>query len=82
MEIAMLPISLAGWGVREGAAVVAFGALGLPADQALAASITFGLTVAGVSMLGGVIWLVDRRQRTQLSMELTDAPSAPPSSTR
>jgi hypothetical protein len=82
MEIAMLPISLAGWGVREGAAVVAFGALGLPADQALAASITFGLTVAGVSMLGGVLWLVDRRQMTQLSMELTDAPSAPPSSTR
>jgi glycosyltransferase 2 family protein len=82
MEIAMLPISLAGWGVREGAAVVAFGALGLPADQALAASITFGLTVAGVSMLGGVLWLVDRRQMPQLSMELTDGASAPPSSTR
>jgi hypothetical protein len=48
MEIAMLPISLAGWGLREGAAVVAFGALGLPADQALGASIAFGLTLAAV----------------------------------
>jgi glycosyltransferase 2 family protein len=72
MEIAMLPISLAGWGVREGAAIVAFGALGLPADQALGASIAFGLIVAAVSMLGGVLWLVDRRQMTQMSMDLRD----------
>jgi glycosyltransferase 2 family protein len=72
MEIAMLPISLAGWGVREGAAIVAFGALGLPADQALGASIAFGLIVAAVSMLGGVLWLVDRRQMTQMSLDLRD----------
>jgi glycosyltransferase 2 family protein len=72
MEIAMLPISLAGWGVREGAAVVAFGAFGLPAAQALGASIAFGLIVAGVSTLGGVLWLVDRRQVAQMSMDVRD----------
>jgi glycosyltransferase 2 family protein len=72
MEIAMLPISFAGWGVREGAAIVAFGALGLPADQALGASVAFGLIVAAVSMLGGVLWLVDRRQMTQMSLDLRD----------
>jgi glycosyltransferase 2 family protein len=72
VEISMLPISLAGWGVREGAAVVAFGALGLPADQALGASIAFGLTVAAVSMLGGVLWLVDRRGMTQAAMHPDD----------
>jgi glycosyltransferase 2 family protein len=72
MEIAMLPISLAGWGLREGAAIVAFGALGLPADQALGASIAFGLILAGVSMLGGVLWLVDRRQMAQMSLDLRD----------
>jgi uncharacterized membrane protein YbhN (UPF0104 family) len=72
MEIAMLPISLAGWGVREGAAIVAFGALGLPADQALGASIAFGLIVAAVSLLGGVLWLIDRRQTTQMSLDLRD----------
>jgi glycosyltransferase 2 family protein len=82
MEIAMLPISLAGWGVREGAAIVAFGALGLPADQALGASIAFGLIVAAVSMLGGVLWLLDRRQMTQVSMDLRDGSSVPPSSIR
>jgi glycosyltransferase 2 family protein len=72
MEIAMLPISLAGWGVREGAAIVAFGALSLPADQALGASIAFGLIVAAVSLLGGVLWLIDRRQTTQMSLDLRD----------
>jgi glycosyltransferase 2 family protein len=72
MEIAMLPVSLAGWGVREGAAIVAFGALGLPSDQALAASIAFGLILAAVSLLGGVLWLVDRRQMTQVSLDLRD----------
>jgi glycosyltransferase 2 family protein len=69
LEIAMLPISLAGWGVREAAAVMAFGAIGLPADQALAASIAFGLIIAGVSMLGAVLWLVDRGEMTQISSE-------------
>jgi glycosyltransferase 2 family protein len=72
LVIAMLPISLAGWGLREGAAVVAFGALGLPADQALGASIAFGLTLAAVSMLGGILWLVDRRQMAQISMDLNE----------
>jgi hypothetical protein len=72
LEIAMLPISLAGWGVREGAAVVAFGAIGLPAAQALGVSIAFGLIVAAVSTLGGVLWLADRRQVAQMSMDVRD----------
>jgi uncharacterized membrane protein YbhN (UPF0104 family) len=82
MEIAMLPISLAGWGVREGAAIVAFGALGLPPDQALGASIAFGLIVAAVSMLGGILWLVDRRQMTLMSMDRGQDASRGPPSTR
>jgi hypothetical protein len=77
VEITMLPISLAGWGVREGAAVVAFGALGLPADYALGASVAFGLTVAAVSMLGGILWLVDRRQMTQIAMDLGEGERVP-----
>ena len=82
MEIAMLPISLAGWGLREGAAVVAFGALGLPPDQALGASIAFGLTLAAVSMLGGILWLVDRREMTQISLDVSEDARVPPSSMR
>jgi glycosyltransferase 2 family protein len=68
-EIAMLPVSIAGWGVREGAAVVAFGALGLPSHQALAASFAYGLVVAAISLLGGVLWVVDRRQIIAVSKD-------------
>lgn len=68
MEIAMLPISIAGWGVREGAAVVAFGTLGLPSHLALGASFAFGLIVLAVSLVGGVLWLADRRKMSEISM--------------
>jgi uncharacterized protein (TIRG00374 family) len=78
MEIAMLPISVAGWGVREGAAIVAFGALGLPPDQALGASIAFGLIVAAVSISGGLLWLVDSRQISRRSVDVRDGSTMPP----
>lgn len=41
--IQLLPISLAGWGVREMALVTALAAFGVPAETALAASVLFGL---------------------------------------
>ena len=39
---ATLPVSLGGWGVREGALVLLLGHCGVPASQALALSLTFG----------------------------------------
>ncbi len=62
LEIAMLPISVAGWGVREGTAIVAFGALGVSADIAFNSSLLFGLVILAVSLIGGVLWLFERRQ--------------------
>jgi uncharacterized membrane protein YbhN (UPF0104 family) len=53
-----LPVSVAGWGVREGAAVVALGASGVPGGAALALSAAFGLAVLAVSLPGGVLWLL------------------------
>jgi glycosyltransferase 2 family protein len=52
----MIPISIAGWGVREGTMVVAFGILGNSPDIALATSIAFGIVMILVSLPGGVIW--------------------------
>ena len=43
MLAAALPVSLAGWGVREGAAVVLLGEAGINSAQALATSIAFGI---------------------------------------
>jgi len=61
LEIAMLPISIAGWGVREGAAVVAFGTLGIPAAVAFGASVLFALLTLALGLFGGLSWLIGRR---------------------
>lgn len=59
----MLPISFAGWGLREGAMVVAFALVGVPADAALSASILYGLCLLGASLPGALVWLVIRRRQ-------------------
>jgi glycosyltransferase 2 family protein len=55
--IQLLPVSLAGWGVREMALVVALGAFGVPAEAALAISILMGLFTLVIGLPGGLIWL-------------------------
>jgi glycosyltransferase 2 family protein len=59
VEISVLPISVAGWGLREGAAGFLFGAVGLDAERAVTASVAFGLLALLVGMVGGVLWLLD-----------------------
>jgi hypothetical protein len=53
MFAASVPISLAGWGVRELSAVVALGAIGMPASGALTTAIVIG---AGSLLAMGVIF--------------------------
>jgi uncharacterized protein (TIRG00374 family) len=59
--LAMLPISFAGWGVRESAMMVALGLIGLEPSKAVAISVCYGLIVLAASLPGGLIWLWDRR---------------------
>ena len=61
MFAASVPISLAGWGVREMSAVIALGTIGIGADKALGAAIVIGAgsilamaTVAAISMHGSI----------------------------
>lgn len=56
MLAAVLPISIAGWGVREGAMVAGLGVLGIPMDSALSLSITFGLLQIALAIPGGILW--------------------------
>ena len=58
MLIAMLPISFAGWGLREGAMVAAFGLAGVTPDITLAVSIAFGLIILTTSLPGLILWLM------------------------
>ncbi|MBV8894526.1 MAG: flippase-like domain-containing protein [Acidobacteria bacterium] len=57
--IQLVPVSLAGWGVREAALVVALGAFGVPAEAALATSVMMGLCSILSGLPGGLIWLCD-----------------------
>jgi glycosyltransferase 2 family protein len=50
--LAALPISIAGWGVRETAMVLALGYAGLPPEPALILSLALGLTVLAGSTPG------------------------------
>lgn len=59
--IASLPISIAGWGVRESGLAAGFALIGLPADVAVITSILLGLGNLASCLPGGVIWLLYRR---------------------
>ncbi len=56
--ISVIPVSIAGWGVREGAMVVAFGFVGAPPSAAFAVSVLFGLVIAAASLPGALLWLM------------------------
>lgn len=57
MLVALLPISVGGWGVREGSIVVALGLAGATSSDALLTSVLFGLGVTVIGVLGGLVWL-------------------------
>jgi uncharacterized membrane protein YbhN (UPF0104 family) len=50
----IIPLTVAGWGVREGAAAVLWPLAGLPAEQGVALSVGYGLTVLLSSLPGSL----------------------------
>lgn len=54
---AAIPISLNGWGVREGVMVTGLGLFGVPASEALLVSVTLGLAVVVSVLPGSLTWL-------------------------
>jgi uncharacterized membrane protein YbhN (UPF0104 family) len=59
--VAALPISFAGWGVREMSIVALLGLLGVDRESALLLSV--GLLGMLMSLPGGVVWLTMRQRR-------------------
>lgn len=57
----VLPVSIGGWGVREGVLLALLGAMGVPAPAALAFSLLLGLT-GMIAALPGVVMLLRRRR--------------------
>lgn len=72
--ITSLPISMAGWGVREFAMVTLFGYVGVPGASALVISIALAMFSIIAVIPGGMFWLVQRRQysSTQEAFRLKD----------
>lgn len=59
MILAALPISIAGWGVRESAMVVAFGFLGVEREPALALSVQYAAIGYLAALPGAAVWLME-----------------------
>jgi uncharacterized protein (TIRG00374 family) len=63
--LATVPVSVAGWGVREGAMVATFGLLGVPAGGAAAASVLFGMGMVITALPGGLFWFLNPDRRVE-----------------
>ena len=63
--ITTLPISIAGWGVREAVMVTAFALIGVPGEGALVLSIMFGLMGLLMGLPGGIFWLMSADKKIE-----------------
>jgi hypothetical protein len=57
MLITMLPISIAGWGVREATMGLAFGYAGLMTNEGINISLLLGAVSFIVGAFGGLVWI-------------------------
>ena len=69
MLITTMPISIAGWGVRETAMVIAMGTIGVPDDAALVLSILFGFSAIVFTLPAALLWILNRSQAGKVSFD-------------
>jgi uncharacterized protein (TIRG00374 family) len=62
MFIAALPISIAGWGIRESAMALGFGLLGVSTEKTLVVSITLGFSILLTALPGVFLFLFERKR--------------------
>ena len=60
--VAMIPISINGLGLREGAFVVLFVSIGMSKEAAIAISVLFLAQAMLQGLIGGVLFLINRRE--------------------
>jgi glycosyltransferase 2 family protein len=65
MLITMLPISIAGWGVREASMGLAFGYAGLMPNEGVNVSLLYGAVSFVVGAFGGLVWIVSAEKKAQ-----------------
>lgn len=72
MLITMLPISIAGWGVREATMMVAFGYAGLAPADGTVVSLLFGASSFIAGAMGGLIWIMSAEKRSKMPAVIPD----------
>jgi len=74
MLLTMLPISLAGWGIREGAMMFALSYIGVPRGEAFAVSILIGIVTFAGALHGAfvLVHLFGQSSRTEASLQPSD----------
>lgn len=65
MLITLMPISIAGWGVREASMGLAFGFAGLAANEGVNVSLLFGAVTFIVGAFGGLVWVLSAEKAAQ-----------------
>lgn len=65
MLITMLPISIAGWGVREATMMVAFGYAGLAQADGTVVSLLFGAVYFIAGAIGGLFWILSTEKKAR-----------------
>jgi len=70
MLIAMAPVSIAGWGVRESATVAILAYAGVGNSDGFLISVLFGAAAVFIGIIGGVLWILSGNAgRTPPSLE-------------
>ena len=71
--LTILPISMAGWGVRELGMISALGYAGVASADALLISITLGVLIVLLSLPGGWIWLAKKYHAPRAEISFSEA---------
>jgi uncharacterized membrane protein YbhN (UPF0104 family) len=66
--VAMVPVALGSWGVREASMIFFLGWVGVPAAMALSISVAFGILNLMVDALGGIVWTLARSHHFKVSV--------------
>lgn len=74
--LTILPISMAGWGVRELAMISALGYAGVASADALLISLTLGILIIVLSLPGGWIWLIKKYHAPASQVSFREAASS------
>jgi glycosyltransferase 2 family protein len=70
MLITMLPVSIAGWGVREATMGLAFGYAGLMTNEGVNVSLLFGAVYFIVGAFGGLVWILSAEKAAKNSARM------------